>query len=44
MFFLYARLAENAGYGIGCIKQWEPLMNQKVEIESDIASSTITYF
>ena len=44
MFFRYARLAENAGYGIGRIKQWESLTEEKVEIESDIATSTITYF
>lgn len=44
MFFRYARLAENAGYGIGRIKKWETLTGEKVEIESDIATSTITYF
>lgn len=44
MFFRYARLAENAGYGIGRIKKWESLTGNKVEIESDIATSTITYF
>lgn len=44
MFFRYARLAENAGYGIGRIKKWESLTGEKVEIESDIATSTITYF
>lgn len=44
MFFRYARLAENAGYGIGRIKKWETLTNQKVTIESDLATSTITYF
>lgn len=44
MFFRYARLAENAGYGIGRIKKWEALTGEKVEIESDISTSTITYF
>lgn len=44
MFFRYARLAENAGYGIGRIKKWESLTGEKVEIESDISTSTITYF
>lgn len=44
MFFRYARLAENAGYGIGRIKKRENLTGEKVEIETDIATSTITYF
>lgn len=44
MFFRYARLAENAGYGIGRIKKWEVLTGEKVKIESDIDTSTITYF
>lgn len=29
---------------IGRIRQWESLTKEKVEIESDIVSSTITYF
>ena len=44
MFFRYARLAENAGYGIGRIKKWESLTGEKVDIDSDISTSTITYF
>lgn len=44
MFFRYARLAENAGYGIGRIKKWESLTGEKVDIEIDITTSTITYF
>lgn len=35
---------KNAGYGIGRIKKWKSLIGEKVEIESDIATSTITYF
>lgn len=43
MFFRYARLAENAGYGIGKILEWEKLTGEPVDIESDLAVSTVTY-
>ena len=44
MFFRYARLAENAGYGIGRILSWRELTGEKVEIDSELAASTVTYF
>lgn len=42
-FFRYAKLGENAGYGIDRMLAWERLTNGKVEFESDLVSSTITY-
>lgn len=44
MFFRYARLAENAGYGISKIMQWRELTGQEVEIESELTASTVTYW
>lgn len=44
MFFRYARLAENAGYGIGKIMQWKELTGEKVEIDSELSASTVTYW
>ena len=44
MFFRHARLAENAGYGIGRIMKWKELTGEKVEIESELSASTVTYF
>ena len=35
MFFRHARLAENAGYGIGRIMKWKELTGEKVEIRSE---------
>lgn len=44
MFFRYTRLAENAGYGIGKIMQWKELSGEKVEIDSELSASTVTYW
>ena len=43
-FFRYAKLGENAGYGIDKIIAWENLTKGKVEFRSDLVSSTITYW
>lgn len=43
-FFRYAKLGENAGYGIDKMMVWERLTKGKVEFESDLISSTITYW
>lgn len=42
--FRYAKLGENAGYGINKILAWERLSKGKVEFSSDLISSTITYW
>ena len=42
--FRYAKLGENAGYGIGKMKKWESLTGEKVTFETDMISSTITYY
>jgi ATP-dependent DNA helicase RecG len=43
-FFRYAKLGENAGYGINKMIGWEKLTGKKVTFESDIDSSTVTYY
>ncbi|HBC22416.1 MAG TPA: hypothetical protein DC009_10215 [Porphyromonadaceae bacterium] len=43
MFFRYARLAENAGYGIRRILQWEELTGERVEIASELTASTVSF-
>ncbi|MBR6032740.1 MAG: putative DNA binding domain-containing protein [Bacteroidaceae bacterium] len=43
-FFRYAKLGENAGYGIDKMLVWEKLTKGKVEFISDLVSSTITYW
>jgi len=43
-FFRYAKLGENAGYGIDKMLVWEKLTKGKVEFASDLISSTITYW
>ena len=43
-FFRYAKLGENAGYGIDKMLAWERLTKGKVEFSSDLISSTITYW
>ena len=43
-FFRYAKLGENAGYGIDKMLVWERLTNGKVDFASDLVSSTITYW
>ena len=41
---LYAKLGENAGYGIDKMLVWERLTKGKVDFASDLVSSTITYW
>lgn len=43
-FFRYAKLGENAGYGIDKMLAWERLTKGKVDFVSDLVSSTITYW
>jgi ATP-dependent DNA helicase RecG len=43
-FFRYAKLGENAGYGIDKMLAWERQTNGKVEFTSDLVCSTITYW
>ena len=43
-FSRYAKLGENAGYGIDKMLAWERLTKGKVEFASDLVSSTITYW
>lgn len=43
-FFRFAKLGENAGYGIEKIYGWERLTGQKVDFQSDTMSTTVTYF
>lgn len=43
-FFRYAKLGENAGYGIDKMLAWERLTKGKVEFSSDLVCSTITYW
>ena len=42
--FRYAKLSENAGYGIDKIYSWERLTGEKVEFATDVMSSTVTYW
>lgn len=41
--FRFARQGENAGYGIDKIMRWTKLTGLRVDFESDITSSTVTY-
>ena len=43
-FFRYAKLGENAGYGIDKMLVWERLTKGKVNFACDLVSSTITYW
>ena len=43
-FFRYAKLGENAGYGIDKMLAWERLTKGKVEFTGDLVCSTITYW
>lgn len=43
-FFRYAKLGENAGYGIDKMLIWEKQTKRKVEFASDLVGSTITYW
>ena len=42
--FRYPKLAENAGYGIDKMMLWEKMTGNKVTFDTDIQSSTITYW
>lgn len=42
--FRYAKLSENAGYGIDKILKWELLTGQKVSFATDMVCSMVTYF
>ncbi|MBQ3711492.1 MAG: putative DNA binding domain-containing protein [Bacteroidales bacterium] len=42
--FRYAKLSENAGYGINKIYSWERYTGEKVEFATDIMSTTVTYW
>ena len=42
--FRYAKLSENAGYGINKIYSWERLTGEKVEFSTDTMSTTVTYW
>lgn len=43
-YFRYAKLSENAGYGIDKMMKWEQLTGGKVEFDTTLVSSTITYW
>ena len=43
-FFRYAKLGENAGYGIDKMLVWEKLTKGRVEFASDLVCSTIKYW
>lgn len=43
-FFRYAKLSENAGYGIDKMMRWQQLTGGKVEFDTTLVSSTITYW
>ncbi|MBO4874569.1 MAG: putative DNA binding domain-containing protein [Bacteroidales bacterium] len=42
--FRFAKLSENAEYGIDRMLTWEKLTNNSVEFSSDLVCSTVTYF
>ena len=42
--FRYAKLSENAGYGIDKMLSWEKLTHKKVKFKSDFVLSTIIYY
>lgn len=42
--FRYARLSENAGYGIDKIAKWKELTGSDVTFETTLLYSTVTYF
>ena len=43
-FFRFAKLAENAGYGIDKIMNWENLTGEKVEFFTNRLQTTVTYY
>ncbi len=42
-FFRYAKLSENAGYGIDKMLRWKELTGMEISFESDLTHSTVTY-
>ena len=42
--FRYPKLAENAGYGIDKMMRWKTMTGYDVSFETDILSSTVTYW
>ena len=42
--FRFAKLSENAGFGIDKMLTWEKLTHNSVEFSSDVVCSTVTYF
>ncbi len=42
-FFRYARLSENAGYGIDKMLRWKDLTGQEVRFDSELTYSTVVY-
>ncbi len=42
--FRYARLSENAGYGIDKIAKWKELTGSDVTFETSLLYSNVTYF
>lgn len=43
-FFRFAKLAENAGYGIDKIMRWKSLTGKKVEFFTNRLQTTVTYY
>lgn len=43
-FFRYAKLGENAGFGIDKMLTWEKLTGKNVDFKSDLVCSTVTYW
>ena len=43
-FFRYAKLGENAGFGIDKMLAWEKLTGKNVDFKSDLVCSTVTYW
>lgn len=43
-FFRYAKLGENAGFGIDKMLTWEKLTGKNVDFKSDFVCSTVTYW
>ncbi len=43
-FFRYARLGENAGYGIDKMLTWQRLTGMPVDFHTDLSCSTVTYW
>jgi predicted HTH transcriptional regulator len=42
--FRFAKLSENAGYGIDKMKRWTTLTGKNVGFRSDVTHATVTYF